>query len=182
MATKKAKAVPLAEMDTLDQALTNWTPEMWAKMVIWKNRMANPELTVTVTEPDIIGWQQCVDFLGITTQLKIHRPQGRPAQDPIPAVQGTATRPGRSAVPGRPADPPRPFVLVQLLDQDGNAFRPIENNEQDRQRQEESDRLRKARDQAQFLARQLQHDMAAGVYSNATIGDAAQALIALANA
>lgn len=179
MAKAKAKEVPL---DTLDQAIAGWSTEMWAKMLLWKQRMTNQELTVQVTEHDIRGWQACVEYLGISTQLKIHRPQGRPATPEVPAVPGTRQRPGRSAIPARPADPPRPFVLVQLLDQDGNAFRPIEDNEEDRRRQEEAERLRRARDHGRELAQQLQRDMAAGVYSNATIGDAAAALMALANA
>ena len=180
MAAKKK--VTQAPLDTLDQALKNWSTEMWTKMVLWKNRNISPELTVQVTEKDIIGWQQCIEYLGITTQLKIYRPQGRPAQGPIPEVPGTPTKPGRSAIPAREADPPRPFVLVQLLDQDGNTFRPIENSLEARQEQQEAERLRTAKDEAKSLASQLQHDMAVGVYSNSVIGDAAQALIALANA
>lgn len=178
----KAKTKAQQPLDALDQAAQNWTLEMWAKMLLWKNRMANPEMTVQVTEADIQGWNDCINYLGINTQLKIHRPQGRPAQEAIPMVPGTPTRPGRSAIPARPADPPRPFVLVQLLDQDGNSFRAIENSEETRRRQEETDRLRRARDQGKQLAEQLQRDMASGVYSNSTIGDAAAALIALANA
>lgn len=175
------KGKKVVQLDTLDQAVKTWSTDMWAKMLLWKNRIANPEMTVEVTEKDILAWQECVTYLNIDTQLKIHRPQGRPAAEAIAAVPGTPQRPGRSAIPARPADPPRPFVLVQLLDQDGNTFKPIENNEQDRQRQEEAERLRRARDQGRNLATQLQHDMGSGVYSNATIGDAAAALIALSN-
>lgn len=181
MAAKK-KVIPPPALDALDQALKNWSGEMWTKMVLWKNRNAIPELTVQVTEKDILGWQQCIDYLGITTQLRIYRPQGRPAQAAIPEVRGTATSPGRSAIPARAAEPPRPFILVQLLDQDGNTFRAIENSEEARREQERSERLRAAKDSAKSLAAQLQHDMAAGVYSNSVIGDAAQALLELANA
>jgi hypothetical protein len=181
MAAKKKAAAP-APLDTLDQALKNWSVEMWTKMVLWKNRNAIPELTVQVTEKDITAWQQCIDYLGITTQLKIYRPQGRPAQAAIPEVPGTPQRPGRSAIPARAQEPPRPFILVQLLDQDGNTFRPIENSEEARREQEQAERLRRAKDEARSLAGQLQHDMAVGVYSNSLIADAAQALIALANA
>jgi hypothetical protein len=177
----KAKAKEV-ELDALDQALYHWTPQEWTKMLLWKNRMANPDLTVQVTEQDIQGFEACVSYLGITTQLKVHRPQGRPAQEAVPGTPGTATRPGRAPVPARPADPPRPFVLVQLLDQDGNAFRPIENTEESRRAQEEAERLHRARDQARQIAAQLQHDIGAGVYSNSTISDAAAALVALAGA
>ncbi len=175
----KAKPKDAAPLDLLDQ-FVKWDPKNAIAILLWKMRRELPDLTLQVTERDITGFQECVDYLEIQPTVKIYRPMGRPAAEAIPAVAGTKDRPGRSAVPARPADPPRPFVLVQLLDQEGNAFRPIENNEEAAQEAERAERKRRSREQAITIANRVLADVGAGVFSNETMKEAAQALLALA--
>ncbi len=174
----KANPKAAAPLDLLDQ-FVKWDPKNAIAILLWKIRHTNPDLTLQVTEKDITGFQACVEYLAIEPTVKIYRPMGRPASPEIPAVPGTAGRPGRSAIPARPADPPRPFVLVQLLDQEGNQFKPIENNEDDARSAEVHEKRRRAKEQAVMIANRVMADVGSGVFSKETMQEAAQALLAL---
>lgn len=178
MAKAKKAAPPAPPLDLLDQ-FTKWDPKNAIAILLWKMRHQLPDLTLQVTEQDITSFQACVEYLGIEPTVKIYRPMGRPASPEIPAVPGTAGRPGRSAIPARPADPPRPFVLVQLLDQEGNQFKPIENNEEAAREAERAAQVKRAKEQGVMIANRVLADVGAGVFSNETMKEAAQALLAL---
>lgn len=145
-------------------------------MLFWKDRLRNPNFTVEVTPEDLKGFRECMAYLEVEPKIMIYRPQGLPAVEPQPA------RGNRRAVPGRSAQPPRNFVVIQMVDADGNAITPIENNQADFDRAQEALGLRAARDAAARLAAQLLADLQANVTSSATITEAAQALKLLAKA
>ena len=139
-----------------------------------KKRHQDPSFTLEVTEADIKGFDECIAYLGVEPRVNIVRPRGLPAQDAIPATAK------RSAIPPRAAKPPHNYVVIQMVDMDGNAITPVENNEEDYAEAQEARRLQRIRDTAPTLAAQLLQDLAANTTSSSTIQEAAAALKALA--
>lgn len=162
--------------DVLD-ALAAADPKEIIALILWKARHQNPEMSLQITEKDINGYRACVKYLEVTPEVRIARPQGRPAQEYIPAR-------GRfKEVQARPAEPARPFVFVGLVEEGTeNCIRPVENNEEDYGIAQKAEALRAARDKGPQLANQLISDMNNGTFSSATIQEAAQILITLAKA
>lgn len=182
--TKKAPkaAVPAApppapaiEFDILDQ-LARKEPREIIALMLWKERHRNPELAVQITEQDITGFQACVQYLDVKYEVKIERPAGRPAR---PAIPPSKTNP--NGWPPAPAEPPRNFVFVGIVEKGTvNGIKPIENNEDDAKRRDQSNRLRRLKETGPGLAREMVAMARSGTYSSSTIEDAAQALIDLA--
>lgn len=169
MSTKAAKKPEQDPLDAFVEA-ANANPAKAIAMLFWMARFDNPDFTVTIKAKDLKAFADCTQYLEVKPKIQILRPQGAPAQEAIPAA-GT-----RRGIPGRPASPPKPYVIVQMVDQDGNGFVPIENNEDDLERQEESRTLLDWKDRAPRIAAQLQQEMAANITSNDTISQAIQAL------
>lgn len=170
---------PTTQKDALDQfteeALKD--PRKVIALMLWQDRFRNPEMARQITEQDIKGFNDCAEYLGVTPDVKIVRPQGRSAQDAVPA-QGK-----RRAVPARAGEPARPFVAVNVVAKGtSNSIKPIENNEAAAQRRDEAERLRRVRDQALGLASGLLADLAQNQFSTATVREAAAALQTLARA
>lgn len=170
MATKTVK-----KLDVLDQLALGDASEIIALM-LWKDRHRNPDMTLQITEADIAGFRKCTEYLEVVPKLRIERPQGLPAQEGIPAVGN------RRAVPARAAEPPRPFVVVQVVDKDGNGIKPIESEEDGAKLRDEADKLRQIRDTAPGLASQLIADARAGSFSSSMVIEAAESLKTLARA
>ncbi len=169
MATKKQPHDPL-------DALTQGDPLQVIAVMLWKNRMREPDMYVKIDEHDLKGFQDCVGYLKVKPTVKIARPQGVPAQAAIPATAN------RRAVPAREAIPPRPYVLVTLVDEKGDAIRPVENNEEDFDAAKASAEVRRARDQAPDIAQRIVNQARSGEYSLSDIQDAANALLILSRA
>jgi hypothetical protein len=73
--------------------------------------------------------------------------------------------------------------MVTLCDgASGNAIRPIENNQEDYDRQQQSVAVRKARDQAPMMADNILRAVRTGEWSLSEMQDAANALLVLARA
>lgn len=170
MATKK---------DALDRFAdeANKDPRKAIALILWLNRHRNPEMAVQVSEKDIEGFAQCVDYLDVKPEIVIVRPQGHPGTPGAPALGK------RKAVPQSAAEGPRPFVTVNLVAKGTmNSIKPIENDEDGAKLRDQADALRRFRDKAPALAAQLRQDAAAGQFSTSTINEAAEALQALARA
>ena len=176
MATATRKKVPPAPADPLDTFIkaANEGPEA-LMLMLWLERFRNPAFTVEVHPKDLQGFYQCVEYLGVKPQIQVIRPGGAPAIDARPAMGN------RKAVPGRAAIPPKNYVIIQMVDQDGNAFVPVENNEQDRDRQIQTEAARRAKDNAITIANALRVDVQSGQFSTGNLNDAINALITLAN-
>lgn len=173
MSTKKKSAAPPDPLDVLVAG----DPKDVIALILWKGRHRQPDLFAQITAADIKGFKDCCEYQKITPAVVIQRPEGRPAQEAIPAAHG------RAAAPARPADPPKPFVMVTLCDgQTGNAIRPIENNQEDFDRQAQSAATRKARDQAPTMADNILRAVRTGEWSLSEMQDAANALLVLARA
>lgn len=171
MATKKAP-----QLDPLD-ALAQGDPRNVMALMLWKNRLREPDMYVQIDEHDIKGFQDCVDYLKVKPEVKIVRPAGLPAQDPIAATGK------RRAVPARAATPPKPYVIVTLVEQGTmNVIRPVENNQDDFDTAQAAAELRKARDRAPQLAERILQQARTGETSLSDMQDAADALLVLARA
>lgn len=151
-------------------------------MLLWKNRHANPELNVQITEQDIKGFDDCVEYLDVDPEVRIFRPAGRPAEPPREALPPTKANPnGVPAFPGRAGDPPRNFVLVGLyVAGTTDSFKPIENNEADKDKADRAEALRRAKESANFIANQVRNDALAGTFSASSVVDVCDALLLLA--
>lgn len=161
-------------IDALD-ALAN-DPTRVIALMLWKNRMKEPDLYVQITEQDITGLDDCTRYLKVKPVVKIERPGGLPAQDAIPASRN------RRAVPARAAIPPKPYVVVTLVDERGDMIKPVENNEADYDTAQESTAIRAAKDKAPQLAQMIVRQASSGEISLSDIQDAANALVILARA
>lgn len=163
-----------APMDPLDAAAAD--PLRALALILWQDRMRNPDLYRQITENDIQGLDDCTRYLKVKPRVVIERPQGLPAQEAIPA-QGN-----RRAVPARAATPPKPFVIVKLVDEKGDAIRPVENNQEDYDAAQAAGQVAKARSDASMLANQLINQARTGEYSLAIMQEAANALLILSRA
>ena len=173
MATKGKKSQDGRPVDALD-VLAAGDPREVIALMLWKARRQQPDLYVQITEQDILGYQACVNFQKIEPEVRITRPAGLPAQA---AVQ---LRGGR-AFPAREATPPKPYVLVALMQKGtGDAFRPIENNQDDFDISEEASAIRRAKERAPTLAQILMRQAQTGEFSLSDMQDCADALMLLA--
>ena len=167
---KKPAAKPQDPLDALAAA----DPREVIALMLWKDRIRNPDLFVQIDENDIKGFRDSVDYLKVKHEVRIYRPV-QPGQDAIPA-QGT-----RKAIPGR-REIAKPYVMVVLTDHKGDAIVPVENNEDDYQRRAEQSKLTRFRENAPSLAAQLLQQARSGEYSLAVMQECADALVALSRA
>lgn len=162
--------------DPLD-ALAEGSPLEVIALMLWKNRHREPDMYVQITETDIKGFRDSVEYQKLKPSVSILRDQGQPASPAIPAVGK------RRAIPARPATPPKPFVMVTLVEEGtGNVIRPIENNDQDYDHAQEVAQIRRAREQAPQLADLLMRMARSGDYSESDLADAANTLRILSRA
>jgi hypothetical protein len=155
----------------------NRDPRLIIGLMLWQDRHRNPEMARQITERDLRGFTDGMTYLEVTPDVVIVRPQGRPAQEAIPA-QGK-----RRAVSARPAEPARPFVAVNLVRKGTmDSIKPIENNEEDARLRDQAAMVTRWRDKAPGIARELLAGIASGTYSTATMQEAVDALTALARA
>ena len=180
--TKPAPEQPPADdraPDTLDrfEAMCNEEDPTKAMMLMfWKARHQNDAFTLNVTPDDIKGFEDCIKYLEVQPQIRVFRPQGMPAHPGAPATES------RSAIPPRPAGKPKDYVVIQMVDQNGDAFVPIENNEEDLKRGQDAKRIARIKETAPQLAAQLIADLQANQTSSSTVMEAAEALKLLARA
>src|SRR5258708_10680054 len=136
--------------DPLDALVAGPLKDVIALM-LWKNRHNEPELNVQLTERDLSAFKACVEYLHVTPEVRIVRPQGMPGHEAIPATRT------RSAIPAAEPTPPKPYVTICLVERGTeNAIRPVENNEQDWQAAAEAKNFNRARDRALQFAADLQ--------------------------
>lgn len=165
-----------AKMNLL-QALAAGDPRGVIALMLWKNRLREPDMYVQITEDDIKGFQDCTAYLKVIPEVRIHQPGEIPAQ---PAIAATANR---RAVPARAAIPPRPYVMVTLVEKGTeNAIRPVENNEADYDAAQAASKVRQAKSDAPQMASRLINMATKGEFSLSEIQDAADALIILSRA
>ena len=159
MAKRKPK-----ELDELDK-LVEGDPLQVIALMLWKNRMREPDMYVQIFEKDIQALNDCITYLKVPMVVSIHRPQGEAAQA---AEAGTTTR---RPVPARPAQPPKPYVIVTLVDDRGDLIKPVENNQADFDAASEAANVRKAKDRADELSARVLRQVNSGETSLSDIQD-----------
>lgn len=162
-------AAPDVTYDPLDIFAKGGLAEV-VMMLFWRQRFDNPGFTVEVHPEDLKGFADCTAYLKVRPQIRVYRPGGVPAKAAIPATGN------RRAVPGREAIPPKNYVVVQMVDEKGDAFVPIENNQDAFDRAEQAKQVQRTREGAKALAAQLESDVASQTFSASTIREAAAAL------
>jgi hypothetical protein len=165
--------------DPLDQlaAEGNADPKRIIALMLWQDRHRNPDMARQITERDVKGFADSMKYMEVEPEILIVRPQGHPGTPAYPAVGK------RKAIPARAPEGPRQWVAVNLVrkgTQDG--IKPIENNEEDAKRRDQAEEIRRWRDKAPQLARDLIDGANRGTYSTAVMAEAAQALNAMARA
>jgi len=174
MAKKAARKLRVKASDILEETAAA-DPLRVIALMLWKDRLRNPDMYVQLTEADIRGLDDCATFLKVEPVARIRRPQGLPAQPAIPATVRTL------AVAARPATPAKPYVVVTLVDRKtGDVVRPVENNQDDYDRAQTASRYARARERAGFYSQRLIQMSKSGEYSTAEMDEAADALLTLA--
>ena len=183
-ATKKPPAKRAsATKDELDLWVerANADPRRAMMMMLWRNRMQNPDMYVKVEPRDLQAFQDSCVYQKLKPAIVIHREAGLPAQPAIPA------RGNQRAIPARDAVAPKPYAVIALVEEKNgvptmNMVKPIENNQEDYDRSLEIAEQRKARDQAPDLAARLLNAANTGDFSSSDLRDAANALAVLSRA
>lgn len=160
MAAKTKQSVPADPLDALAAA----GPEEAIKMLLWANRFANPEFAVIVRADDLKGFNDCVQYLGVTPKIVIRRPPGQPAHPGLPPSKRYP-----EGVPPREAEPPRPYVQISMVDQDGNAFKPIENSEENARVRDRANELAAIKARIPILASAIMGGIANKTFSESEI-------------
>lgn len=163
---------PGKTVDILDQFEQQCAQQMGmgVAMLLWKNRHQNPGMSVQVDPIDIEELQKCVDYLGIKPKVVVLRPGGVPAQEAVPE------RPGHRAIAARPAIPPKNYVVIQLVDEKGDGFVPIESSEEGAQKRDLTMAREKLKVRAPALAQTILQEMQQGNFVDSTQREAAQML------
>lgn len=181
MAKQKNPTKP--PQDALDRFVeqANANPRIAMMMMLWRNRMQNPDMYVRVEARDLQAFQDSCAYQKVKPALVIHREPGMPAQPAIPA------RGQQRAIPAREAIAPKPYAVIALVEEKNgqvtmNMVKPIENNTEDYDRSLEIAEQRKARDQAPDLAGRLLNAATTGDFSSSDLRDAANALAVLSRA
>lgn len=153
MATHPKKAVPKTPLQAFEQAPLSEI----IGMLLWKNRIQNPELAVMVTEQDLKAYRDCMAYLKVTPEVKI---VGRPKYVAIVLVEKDT---------GSEGNP-------------GNAIKPVENNETDYATSQAAQLLRRTKETAPNLATTIRNQALGGEFSADLVIQAADALQMLCQA
>ena len=170
VATKRKRSVSITNQFDL---LAEGDKREIIALMLWKSRHSNPDMTITIDAKDVAGLADCLAYLKLSKDVRIWRPPEIPATPPIPAMGR------RPAIPGRPAIPARDVVIVQMVDEEGNAIIPVENNEQDFDAAAKAKTLARLRETVPDLANSVRNAAARGEFSGSMICDLAVAALAL---
>lgn len=171
MVTKK-KEPPLTGMGQF-VAKVQADPRLAIQLMLWKARHTNEDMAVVITEDDLDAFNACVDYLEVTPEIRILQPGGVPARPPFKGKDGIE-RPGRAAVP------PRDECLVQLVDKNGNAIKPIERSEEEQAKGRKGTEIRNAKQRAAGLVGEVRNMLAQGSTSSALTEEVCNSLLLLA--
>lgn len=142
-------------------------------LMLWLNRFAEPDLYAKIDRADLEQFEACVGYLGVRPTVNIKRPQGRPAEPPMPPS-------GRfRGSPGREAEPPKDYVIVTLTDEHGNRIAPVESDEQAFDKSRDAATMRSARDRAPDLVQHVLNGARTGETSLSDIQDLCDTVLLL---
>lgn len=185
----KAAAVPQHPMDALVA-----DPMKMMAVLLWKNRIQNPDMGVGITPKDLEGFAQAVQYLDVQAQVRTFRRNENAYVQMVDAASKVVVRRKVGAkdkdgndivvdkdfdlevVGGKYALEPGD-VIVSI----GNSIRPIENNEADYDAAARAERVRQAKVSAPALAMQVKNGAIAGTISKEMVCEVCDALTTIVN-
>ena len=186
---KKAAAVPQHPMDALVA-----DPMKMMALVMWKNRIQNPDMGVAITPKDLEGFAQAVDYLKVQAQVRMFRRGENAYVQMVDAASKVVVRRkvGAKDKEGHDIIADRDFDLEVVNGQYalepgdvivsiGNGIRPIENNEADYDAAARAERVRQAKVTAPSLAMQVKNGAIAGTISKEMVCEVCDVLMTLVN-
>jgi hypothetical protein len=126
-------------------------------MLLWQQRIANPEMSIEITPADIDSLRACAEYLSVTPAVRIFRP--------VQMAEKTL----------------RPGFYVQLVDEaTGSTFKPIESDEKELDRSQAAAKWRSAKESIPELVRTVKSAMARGETSDYVINELCDAAMLVA--
>ena len=169
----KAKAVEQHPMDALVA-----DPVKAMALLLWKNRIQNPEMGVAITPKDLNGFAQAVQYLEVQAQVRMFRRGENAYVQMVDAASkvvvrrkvGAKDKDGNDIIADRDFDLEvaggkyaiEPGDIVVSI---GNAIKPIENNEADYDAAARAERIRQAKVTLPSLTTQVRNGAVAGTIS-----------------
>lgn len=175
-----AKGVPVPSewpfppsADPLD-ALVQSGPQRALQLALWKIRHEYPEGLKIVPE-DIAKMAACTEHLKVQPRARVWRRIAIPPHDGVPAIGN------RRAIPPFAGMPAAPFVMIQLVDDlTTDAFRLMENNEEDNAMRIAKEKRDQAKVAMPGLISAVRNALARGETSDSLINELCEASAALA--
>ena len=126
-------------------------------IILWKQRIANPELTVEITPDDLASLRACAEYLSVKPAVRIYRP--------VQLATNTL----------------RPGFYVQLVDEaTGSTFKPIESDEKEFDRSQAAAKWRATKESIPDLVRTVKASMARGETSDYVLNELCDAAMLIA--
>jgi len=183
----KAKAVEQHPMDALVA-----DPMKAMALLLWKNRIQNPEMGVAITPKDLTGFDQAVQYLEVHAQVRMFRRGENAYVQMVDAASkvvvrrqvGARDKDGNEIVAAKDFDLEvvngkyaiEPGDIVVSI---GNAIKPIENNEADYDAAARAERIRQAKVIAPSLIAQVRNGAIAGTISKEMVVELCDAFSAI---
>ncbi len=162
-----------ATVDPLD-ALVQSGPQRALQLALWKIRHEYPEGLKIVPE-DIAKMAACTEHLKVQPRARVWRRIAIPPHDGVPAIGN------RRAIPPFAGMPAAPFVMIQLVDDlTTDAFRLMENNEEDNAMRIAKEKRDQAKVAMPGLISAVRNALARGETSDSLINELCEAAAALA--
>lgn len=158
--------------DPLDTLTAAGAPRA-LQLALWKIRHDYPE-GLQITPQDIAKMAACTEYLKVQPQARVWRRPAQPPHDGVPAAGN------RRAIPPSAGMPAAPFVVIQLVDEAGNAFRLVENNEEDNATRIATEKRNQARTAMPGLVGAVRSALARGETSDGMINELCEAAMAIA--
>lgn len=161
-------------------------------MMLWQNRIQNPDMAMSISAKDVAAYTQAMGYLAVEPEVRTFRRQDRIFVQLVDAASKVVVRrkvAGKNKegldvivdkdfdltvvdgqIPLEPGD-----VIVSI----GNGIRPIENNEQDFDAAAKAEAIRTAQAAGARLAQEVKNSAYGGTFSKELVVEVCDALILL---
>ena len=131
--------------EALEKMLRSPSSNALAALIIWNQRMQNPDMAVQIGLKDCEAMVKCVDYLGVTPSLTLKRPKDKEGNH-------------------------RDYVIVALVDEKtGDSFKAVESEEDRHAEGAKAAAMKIERDSIPNLTATILAGMARGEYSDQLI-------------
>lgn len=157
-------------------------------LVLWKVRHHYPEMAIPITTADIEAFDASCRFTKQEPCIRVFRRPAIPASPGQPAVGKRREVPASSA---KPAGKVATILLVakdteivdpvtHIMSSPGDAIRPVESDEKDHEHAAMLRDVRRIKETAPQLAREVMTDASTGTFSSAKVQELCQAVVTMA--